>query len=163
MIEFTIPGIIIWLFARKELLIFYCILGIIFFVKNQKVFNNSKFKNTKNIIYSFSFISLVVGMWELPLFWFTLPYGIIWTFNLILYMIPFPIISKLLKIKFVFHKKEVFLFFIWCLTAIISFETNFIINSINPAIWNYGISYLFRFITYLSLFYIFKGVRKVYE
>lgn len=152
MIEWTFNGIATWLLARKELFVFYGILGAIFFGEQRRNFAS----NIKNLIYSFFFISLVVGMWEMPLVWFTSPYGIIWTFNLILYMVPFPIICVLFKIKFQFGKKEKLLFFVWCMIAVISFGTNYLLNIINPAIWNYGVSYIFRALTFIFLFFIFR-------
>ena len=170
MIEFTVSGITIWLLGRKSLIDFYLVLGIFLLWQNTKIFKNP----IKNLIYSFSFISLVVGMWELPLFWFTLPYGWIWTVQLILYAVPFLLINLIFKIKYVFTKKELTVFLLWCFISVISFiicysiwykphfggYIGFSVFNHDPSmLWDFGLSYVFRLITFISLFKIFRNVK----
>jgi len=149
MIEWTFSGIVIWIAHRALLLAFYYIIGLFLLLKYRNVFKNS----TKNLLYSFSFVSFLVGFWELPLFLFNLIPLSIYFIQIIVYMMPFPIMCKLLKIKFSLGRREILLFISWLASSIIAAEMSVTIDWI---IWAWYVTYIFRFTTFIFLFKIFK-------
>ena len=156
MIIWTIDGLTLWIAERLGLLTFYGILGLYFYDKHKATLQ----KPIKNLLYSLAFISLVVGVWEMPLFFEALQVSWIWVLNLILYMVPFPIICAIFRIHFSIGKREIGYFVAWCFTALI-----FVIVNLNTylstdvtkiALWDYDISFLMRAITFFFLYLIFK-------
>ena len=155
--------IITWLLIRTAEWIFYGILGIILILKFQPIFKNI----FKTFLYSLSFLCLVIGVWELPLFIFGAETGWTWAFSLVDYMALFPMVCILFKIHFTFGKRELSLFLAWCGIAVISAETQILtvnwqitIGSwlfyTNPNIWDQILSYVFRALTFIFLYQIFR-------
>ena len=66
---------------------------------------------------------------------------------------PFPIMCKLLKIKFSLGRREILLFISWLASSIIAAEMSVTIDWI---IWAWYVTYIFRFTTFIFLFKIFK-------
>jgi hypothetical protein len=154
MIEFTLPGISFWLALRENLFYFYAILGLIFFVYHYKKLNSIP----KTALLTLSFLFFFMGLWELPLFLLGSNQGLIWILYLVLYMIPFPVVCYVLKTKFNFTEKEfTLLLFLVFFSIIFSDVLNYLF-SFNPSLWNYGVSYLNRAVTFTFLFYIFKNI-----
>lgn len=159
MIIWTPIGILTWITVRLCLLTFYSIIALYIFEKHKVILPNP----IKNLIYSVSFTSLIVGVWEIPLFIFGAEQGLIWVFSLILYMIPFPIICNLFHIHFFLGKRELVLFGVWCIIA--SFFSYINILAYNDwglagiYDWDYEISFVFRAVTFIFLFLIFRRMK----
>ena len=160
MIIWTFYGILTWITIRLSLLVFYSILAAYIFETHKTIILNP----IKNLIYSVFFISMVVGIWEMPLFIFGAETGLIWVLNLILYMIPFPIICALFHIHFSFSKKELVLFGVWCIIASGFAELGFLaLNKWGSAgifYWNFNISFVFRITTFIFLYLIFRRIKR---
>lgn len=154
MIEFTLPGIFYWLAQRENLFYFYAILGLIFFVYHYKKLNSIP----KTALLTLSFLFFFMGLWELPLFLLGFHQGLIWILYLVLYMIPFPVVCYVLKTKFNFTEKEFSLSLFLVFFSIIFSDILNYLFSFNPYLWNYGVSYMNRAVTFTFLFYIFKNI-----
>ena len=124
-------------------IILYCLFYIFLIIKTKPYIKLL----TKNITYSLFFIIFLMGFWEIPLFIFGAEQGLLWALTLFIYILPFYIICSFLKIHFTFGKKEYAMLGIWCIIASILAIINILINTYNPLLWNYGVSYLDRSIT----------------
>ena len=162
MIIWTPYGILTWITVRLSLIVFYSILAFYVYEKHKTIFNNP----LKNLLYSVFFISMIVGIWELPLFIFRAEQDLQWAFNDILYTIPFPVICYIFNIHFSFSKKELVLFGVWCIIASVYAYINIIAYNnwglIGHYDFDYDITYVCRIITFIFFFLIFRRI-KIYE
>ena len=166
MIVLSPYGIITWITVRLSLLIFYGILAAYLYEKHKTTFSNP----IKNLLYSVFFVSMIVGVWELPLFIFGAEHGLDWAFNDVLCIVPFIFICYLFNIKFNLGKKELGLFAVWCIIASIFAYINILAyNTWNVTgaqlittgtyLWNYDISYAFRITTFIFFYLIFRRIK----
>lgn len=155
MIEWTFNGVAVWLLDRSHLFLFYSVLCSVLLAKNASFFKSS----FKNVLYAVSFVSFIVGVWEFPLFLFDVETGLIWVLNLIVYMLPLPIICILLKVKFSFGKKEAFMFLYWCIVAIFFSALASYLFVTDLVLWNWGFSFIFRITTFIFFTLIFGRMK----
>lgn len=154
LIEWTLIGVIKWILERSPLFLFYELLGLYPLYKYTQIMGFNK-----AVIYTLSFLLLVVGVWEMPLFIYGAQEGLIWIAWLISYMIPFPIICILFQITFHFKKRDFYDFIFWCAIASAFTGIHMMMYASYPFWWNWGISYIFRTFTAIMLYRILRPIK----
>jgi len=155
-ITWTLPGIVEWIWVRLNLIIFYSVfLGVPLLLSYRK-----KFSLPKATIYTVTFLGLVVGVWEYPLFLSGVQAPMVggmlnclpWMLVLLGWMAPFFLVCLLFRVRFHFSRDDGWRLFWWIMFSWIFAE----IEAINLAtgtiyLWNYYISFVPRTFTAVFL------------